>query len=96
MHWSALGDATAPDPEIMAYARKNDYVVLTHDLDFGSILAVTKGKKPSVVQLRAENVDPAVIGRQVLIALRQMATKLEEGALVTVDPSRTRLRALPF
>ncbi|MCB2261847.1 MAG: DUF5615 family PIN-like protein [Candidatus Thiosymbion ectosymbiont of Robbea hypermnestra] len=37
-HWSTLGAAEAPDTEIMAYARTNDYVVLTHDLDFGAIL----------------------------------------------------------
>ena len=33
-HWSTLGANNAPDSEIMAYARANDYVVLTHDLDY--------------------------------------------------------------
>jgi len=28
--------------------------------------------------------------------LRQMASELEEGALLTVDPKRTRLRVLPL
>jgi hypothetical protein len=32
----------APDVEIMAYAAKYDYVVLTHDLDFSAILAATQ------------------------------------------------------
>jgi len=32
----------------------------------------------------------------VLIALRQMEAELQEGALVTVDPDRTRLRVLPL
>jgi predicted nuclease of predicted toxin-antitoxin system len=80
----------------MAYARQHDYVVLTHDLDFSAILAATHGEKPSVVQIRAENVSPDVIGRQVLIGLRQMAVELEAGALLTVDPNRTRLRVLPL
>jgi len=48
----------------MAYARTHDFVVLTHDLDFGAILAATHGDKPSVVQIRAEDVSPDVIGRQ--------------------------------
>jgi predicted nuclease of predicted toxin-antitoxin system len=95
-HWSKLGACNAPDSEIMAYASANDYVVLTHDLDFGAILAATHGEKPSVVQIRAEDVSPNVIGKQVLIALRQMAAELEEGALLTVDPNRTRLRVLPL
>ena len=48
-HWSSLGATNAPDTTIMAFARANQYVVLTHDLDFGSILAATNGGKPSVV-----------------------------------------------
>lgn len=95
-HWSTLGANNAPDSEIMAYASVNDYVVLTHDLDFGAILAATHGEKPSVVQLRADDVSPDVIGKQVIAALRQMASELEEGALLTVDPNRTRLRVLPL
>ncbi|MHB8414925.1 MAG: DUF5615 family PIN-like protein [Acidiferrobacteraceae bacterium] len=95
-HWSTLGANNAPDSEIVAFARVNDYVVLTHDLDFGAILAATHGEKPSVVQIRAEDVSPDVIGLQVIAALRQMASELEEGALLTVDPSRTRLRVLPL
>lgn len=62
-HWSTLGANNAPDSEIMAYARVNDYVVLTHDLDFSAILAATHGEKPSVVQIRAEDVldDPILL-----------------------------------
>ena len=95
-HWSTLGASSAPDSEIMAYAKAHDYVVLTHDLDFGAILAATHGEKPSVVQIRAEDVSPDVIGVQIVAALRQMASELEEGALLTVDPNRTRLRVLPL
>lgn len=95
-HWSTLGEKNAPDSEIMAYASANNYVVLTHDLDFSAILATTHGEKPSVVQIRAEDVSPDVIGLQVIAALRQMATELENGALLTVDPNRTRMRLLPL
>ena len=95
-HWSALGANNALDSVIMAYARANNYVVFTHDLDFSAILAATQGDKPSVVQIRSEEVSPDVIGKHVIAALRQMATELEEGALLTIDPSRTRLRVLPL
>lgn len=95
-HWSAVGAINAPDSEIMAYANANNYVVLTHDLDFGTILAATHGEKPSVVQIRADDVSPDAIGQQVIVALRQMAPDLAEGALLTVDPNRTRMRLLPL
>ena len=45
-HWSMLGAKNAPDSEIMAYARAENYIVLTHDLDFGAILAATQGENP--------------------------------------------------
>ena len=39
IHWSEVGDARASDREIMAWAAENGYTVLTHDLDFGALLA---------------------------------------------------------
>lgn len=96
VHWSTVGRVDSPDTEIMAYAATNDYVVLTHDLDFSAILAATHGEKPSVVQIRSEDVSPDVIGTKVVAALRQMTPELEAGALLTVDPTRTRLRLLPL
>jgi predicted nuclease of predicted toxin-antitoxin system len=69
---------------------------LTNDLDFGAILAVTHGQKPSVVQLRSDNLSHDSVGEQVLVALRQLANELEIGALVTIEPERTRLRILPL
>ncbi len=80
----------------MTYAGQNDYVVITHDLDFGAILAATQGEKPSVVQIRADGVSPATIGPHVILALKQMAVELDRGALLIVDPNRTRLRVLPL
>lgn len=95
-HWSEVGEARAADFEIMSFAKAKDYVVLTHDLDFSAILAVTHGEKPSVVLIRAADVRPDAIGGAVLDALRQMAGELEQGALLAVEPSRTRLRLLPL
>lgn len=96
VHWSDVGPLTASDQEIMRYARENDFVVLTHDLDFGDILAATGGSKPSVVQIRASGVDVGQIGTQVLEGLALCADELRAGALVTIDASRTRIRLLPL
>jgi predicted nuclease of predicted toxin-antitoxin system len=95
-HWSTLGPSNATDAEIMAFAKANGYIVLTHDLDFSAILAATHGEKPSVVQIRAGDVSPDVIGKRVTEALRQLAAELEKEALLTVDADRARLRLLPL
>jgi len=96
VHWSSAGTANASDSDIMAYARAQDYVVLTHDLDFGAILAVSHGEKPSVVQVRSQDVRPEAIGLLIVNAIRQMTMELEQGALLTIDSKRTRIRILPL
>ena len=80
----------------MQYAVNNGYVVLTHDLDFGAILAATSAVRPNVVQIRSEDTSTKGIGRQLVAALRQLQDELVQGALVTFKPSRTRARILPF
>jgi predicted nuclease of predicted toxin-antitoxin system len=49
-----------------------------------------------VIQIRAEEVAPELIGPQVLAALEQMRGELEEGALLTIHPMDARLRVLPL
>ena len=95
-HWSGLGAGNAPDVEIMAFAKAHDYVVFTHDLDFSAILAATRGEKPSVMQVRSEDVSPEAIGDAVVTAVRQTAEELDAGALLSVEPNRMRVRLLPL
>jgi predicted nuclease of predicted toxin-antitoxin system len=47
VHWSRVGAVTAPDTEIMAYAREHGYIVLTHDLDFSAILLPAERNRAS-------------------------------------------------
>ncbi|MHB1232757.1 MAG: DUF5615 family PIN-like protein [Burkholderiales bacterium] len=95
-HWSTIGPTHATDAEIMAWARAQRYIVLTHDLDFSAILAATQAKSPSVVQIRAQNVLPEDMAGLLIPALRQLASRLDQGALVTIEPARTRMRILPL
>jgi predicted nuclease of predicted toxin-antitoxin system len=95
-HWSKIGLADAPDHEIMAFAEEQGYVVFTNDLDFGVILAETQAERPSVVQVRVGILRPNVIGKQVVETLHQLEGALSEGAFVSIDPKKTRVRVLPL
>lgn len=95
-HWSEVGTASAPDSEIMAYAKSNAFIVLTNDLDFGSILASTGGDAPSVVQLRTDDCRVESIGDLVVKSIEQATVQLEAGALVTVHTSKMRITSLPI
>ena len=96
VHWSELGRTDAVDADIMEYARANDLVVLTHDLDFSAILAATNGQKSSVVKIRAVDLLPESLAGPLVTGLRMCAEELENGALLTIDAERQRLRLLPL
>lgn len=95
-HWSAIGAAVSRDAVIAAHARDNGLVILTQDLDFGTILASSRAAKPSVVQIRADDTMPDAIGSLVLDSLAQCAAELEGGAIVTIDSTRVRVSVLPL
>jgi predicted nuclease of predicted toxin-antitoxin system len=95
-HWLETGNPRATDREILEWAERNGFLLLTHDLGFGAILAATRGRGPSVLQARTQDVSPGRIVPLVRDALRQYARQLEQGALVSLDESRTRARILPL
>lgn len=53
-HWTRIGAPDTPDEFILQWAKANDNVVLTNDLDFGAILAATHFESPSVFQIRSQ------------------------------------------
>jgi predicted nuclease of predicted toxin-antitoxin system len=96
IHWSRVGNPGASDQEVLTWARANAHTVLTHDLDFGAILAATRGKSPSVIQLRVQDINPQHIGNLVMGVMNQFRQYLQEGALISIDEKRPRIRILPL
>ncbi len=96
MHWSTVGAADASDRTLMQWAAAHDHVVVTNDLDFSAILAATRRRKPSVIQIRADLLTPAAIGSTVLRTIAQTNRELAEGALISIDAVRARIRILPL
>ncbi len=96
VHWSTVGDPRASDRNIMAWAAAHRYVVFTHDLDFGTMLALSHEAGPSVPQIRAADTLPDYLEGAVVAALNQHEADLSAGALVVVDKSRNRVRVLPL
>jgi predicted nuclease of predicted toxin-antitoxin system len=96
VHWSEVGDPRAPDAELMRWARRHHHAVFTHDLDFGTALALTGEAGPSVIQVRCRNVLPERIGNLVLVALMSYQDDLLRGALLVIEEERERVRILPL
>jgi len=96
VHWSAVGDGRAPDRVVMQWAREHGYVVLTHDLDFGAMLAATGGESPSIIQVRTQDVFPGHLEGLLLRVLKEHEAVIETGAILVVEEARARVRVLPL
>jgi predicted nuclease of predicted toxin-antitoxin system len=95
-HWSVVGKPNDPDTVIVAWAKANQAVIFTNDLDFGAILAASQADAPSVFQVRAQDLMPTAIGELVVQCLKRFSTELQDGALITVDLNRTKVKVLPI
>lgn len=95
-HWCGIGTPRATDQAIAAFAAGHDYVVLTHDLDFGTLLVRSGAQQPSIIQIRDPMPLPESCGRALIAALTTYADALTAGAIVTIDEGRIRCRPLPL
>ena len=96
LRWSDIGKPNATDKEIIAYARDNEFIVVTYDLDFSAILSASHDLKPSIVQVRTTLHQAAKIVDLVATAIWQNKDNLIRGAILTIDSKRARFRMLPL
>ena len=96
VHWSTAGLPTAEDREILQWAKDYGHVVVTLDLDFGTILAATGGIMPSVIQIRCLDNHPDVLGPSLVQILKRFDRELADGALIVLDKTKERIRLLPL
>lgn len=86
----------ASDEEIIAKAKQEGSIVLTCDLDFGDIMAVTGDKSPGIIIFRLENSKPDNINKRLKQVLQESSASLHKGALIIVEDARHRVRLLPI
>ncbi len=84
-----------PNGEIFTKAVQENRIIMTFDLDFGEIVALSKGKTVSVILFRLRNTRNSHLLRRLSAVLKDAAKALEEGAVVVVEDSRHRIRYLP-
>ena len=60
------------------------------------LLALTRAESPSVIQIRTQDVFPAILGDRLIKVFKEHEAVLEQGALLTVDEEKSRVRILPF
>jgi predicted nuclease of predicted toxin-antitoxin system len=84
------------DREILTKAKDEGRIILTVDLDFGYLLAVSNAILPSVVLFRLGNESREVIEEYLDDVLFQCSKELNTGAIVSVKDDGLRVRFLPI
>jgi len=84
------------DQEILEKARQEGRVLLTHDLDFSQLLALSKATSPSVIVFRLADMRPKSVNRHLDQVLQQAQKDLAQGAIVSVREGQIRVHPLPI
>jgi len=96
VHVRQYGLQAASDEVIFERAAQEDRILLSADTDFGTILALRREKKPSVVLLRRVTHRPASQVALLLANLPQLEALLGAGSIVVFDRGHVRIRRLPI
>jgi len=85
---SEIMEKGSKDLDILIFAQKQNKVVITQDLDFSTLLALSGYAKPSLINVRLENPRPDLVLARI--------KELEEGVVITVDETSARYRNFPI
>ena len=86
----------AEDSKILEFARQQNRVIITQDLDFSALLALGGYEKPSLITFRLSMPDSEMITRKLLDIVPHIEDRLAEDCAVTIDDRSVRVRRLPI
>jgi predicted nuclease of predicted toxin-antitoxin system len=96
IHAAAIGLARAPDTDIIALARRDDRIVITADLDYPRLLALSAAESPAVILFRGGDWKESQTIDRLLAAMAIIPEDELSRSLVVIEKSRIRRRALPL
>jgi len=97
LHVRDYGLQAAEDKEVFSLAEIENRILISSDTDFGTLLALWRKDKPSIILFRRGS--DRRPGRQVSLLLSNLPMiedALEQGAVVVFEQSRLRIHTLPI
>lgn len=96
VHVSEIGLNSTDDTEIVAYAVEHGYIIITFDLDFSRIVALSRRSFPSIITFRMGEITIQSFQELILLNVPALEGNLKKGVLVTIDPRGVRIQHLPI
>ena len=96
IHLWSIGLEKLRDADIILKARKENRILLTHDLDFPDLIAASQAQLPNIIVFRLRNMRPENVISHLEAILKNHSTILQKGAIVTVTEGKLRVRKLPI
>ncbi len=95
-HVGLDGFAKASDLELIEIASSLEETIVTHDLDFGQLLAFTGASKPSVIIFRIHLINSVLFEELLNQNWELIAASVANGAIVIIETDKIRIRNLPI
>ncbi|MEM7760679.1 MAG: DUF5615 family PIN-like protein [Cyanobacteria bacterium P01_A01_bin.40] len=96
VHLRDRGLQKLPDNQILDLALVEQRIILTIDLDFAQLLAISKQALPSVILFRLGNENYDEINQRLIEVLKNCQQDLEIGAIISVSNESFRVKKLPI
>jgi predicted nuclease of predicted toxin-antitoxin system len=93
---SEVAQPTLPDDGIVSLARQQRWAILTQDLDFSRIVALSGARVPSLLSLRLASSRLEHVHSVLAHALPGLEPAVVDGAIITIEEHRVRVRPLPL
>lgn len=94
-HLRDQGLQRMPNGGIFEKAIAESRVVVTFDLDFGEIIALSKGRKTGIILFRLRNTRTSHAIQRLSNIISECTDALARGAIIIVEETRHRIREFP-
>lgn len=95
VHVAEVDLTSTEDTDIVAYAIVNGYSIITFDLDFTRIVALSQKSFPSIITFRLGEINVFEFEEYMNLYIPDLINKIIEGSLITIDSQGVRVKKLP-